>query len=108
MKKICILLTLLCFVLITGCSSSENSWERECEIYEKAYKDGYNDAVEEIVDELPWTFIDKEELEDSLYKIFEDGAFAEEVRDQIQSYCEIYSNDDFEIDYSDTGIDYNF
>lgn len=34
--------------------------------------------------------------------------YAEEVRDAILSYCELYKREDFEIDCSDSGIDYNF
>lgn len=106
MKKIIVLLVFL--MLFTGCASSEGAWEKECAVYEEGYKEGYEDAIEAIMDEIPWEMLDKEELEDALYKVFEDGEYAEEIRDQILSYCELYEREDFKIDYSDSGMDYDF
>ena len=110
MKRI-IMLLICCFALI-GCSLVEYDAEKEMdneayldelrkEIYQEAYEEGYRDGrqvtADAITSELPWSMIEVEELEEALYMIFDD-AYAEEVRDQIVSYCKIYSRADFEID----------
>lgn len=116
MKKIITLIISVCVILLVcGCAPTERDLEKEMEfddikseIYAKAYEEGYKDAAQAVVNELPWHLIDMEELEDSLYKIFEDGEYAEEVRDQIITYCDIYEKSDFVIDYSNDAMDYDY
>ena len=102
-------------LLISGCGSTERDLENEmelerikAEIYEEAYKEGYNDAVGTVVSSMPWFMIDMEELEDSLYEIFGDGEYAEEIRDQIMTYCDIYESEDFIVEYSKDEMDYGY
>lgn len=106
MKKLFIII--MCLIALAGCTSPERSYEIDYEIYEKGYEEGYIDAIEAMIDQIPWYLIDEEEFEDALYKVFDDGKYAEEIRDQILSHCELYERSDFIIDYSDSGIDYNF
>ena len=40
--------------------------------------------------------------------IFDDGKYAEEIRDLIFSYCEIYENSDFAVEYSGDEMDYGY
>ena len=106
MKKL--LTIIMCFIVLAGCETTTHMSERDYEIYEKGYEEGYNDAIETLIDQMPWYLIDEEEFEKALFKVFDDDEYAEEVRDAILSYCELYERKDFEIDYSDSGIDYNF
>lgn len=106
MRKIMIFLA--CIMLLTGCAPTTSTMESKYEIYSEGYSEGYNDALDAVINEMPWSFIDKEELVDALYQIFDNDEYAEEVRDQILSYCELFERQDYEIDYSDLGIDYNF
>lgn len=116
MKKIFALIISVCIIfVIAGCGPTERDLEKEAEledikreVYIKAYKEGYKDATRAVVDELPLYLIDVEELEDSLYQIFEDGYLAEEVRDQITTYCNIYENTDFALKYSNDEMDYEY
>ena len=105
MKKF--LIMFMCFIVLTGCTTKHTS-ERDYEIYEKGYEEGYYDAIEVIIDQMPWYLIDKEEFEDALYKVFDNDEYAEEVRDAILSYCDLYKQNDFRIDYSELWIDYIF
>ena len=104
MKKLVILF--LCCVLLAGCSSSKHTSEKEIdnevyldeikqEIYQEAYEAGYRAASDTIIGKMPWYMVDMEELEESLYMIFDDEAYAEEIKDQILSYCKIYDRADF-------------
>ena len=106
MKKLIILL--LCCVLLAGCSSSKHTSEKEIdnevyldeikqEVYREAYEAGYRTASDAIIGELPWYMVDMEELEESLYMIFDDEAYAEEIRDQILNYCRIYDRAEFRV-----------
>ena len=117
MKKLIVLFG--CFFLLTGCMQTEQNAEiklerkieaenEKFEVYEAGYEEGYKDAVEDVIEEVPWYLINGEDLENALYEIFDDGEYAEEIRDQILSYCQIYESIDFSIDYTDDGIDYNF
>lgn len=116
MKKIITLIISVCVILLVcGCAPTERDLEKEIElddtksgIYAKAYEEGYKDAIQAVVDELPWYLVDMEKLEDSLYQIFEDEEYAEEVRDQIITYCDIYEKNDFAIDYSNDAMDYDY
>ena len=116
MKRVISLITCICVIfLVCGCTPTERDLEKEMEfddiksdIYAKAYEEGYKDAIQAVVDELPWYLVDMEELEDSLYQIFEDEEYAEEVRDQIITYCDIYEKKDFAIDYSNDAMDYDY
>ena len=116
MKKIATLIISICVILVVaGCGPTERDLEKDLElddlkreIYVKAYKEGYKDATRAVIDELPWYLIDMEELEDSLYQIFDDGYLAEEVRDQITTYCNIYENTDFAVEYSSDEMDYEY
>ena len=119
MKKFLVAILLICFLMFSGCDLSERSLDKEIEtemdieeikreVYEKAYKEGYNDGAGAVLNELPWYLIDLEEFEDSLYMVFEDGTYAEEIRDQILSYCETYEKEDFAIEPSTYDMDYDY
>ena len=100
MKKFLSLLLIACFLAMImhlgGCDLTERKFENEqgfeskSETSDNAYEEGYDAAIQDVMDELPSSMIDVEELQDSLYIIFEDGEYAEEIRDQIMSYCNIY------------------
>ena len=62
MKKL--LIMIMCFIVLTGCTTLKYTFERDYEIYEKGYEEGYNDAIEATIDQMPWYLIDKEEFED--------------------------------------------
>ena len=117
MKKM--LLMLVCLLLLSGCAPSEHDLEKEVEremeleeikreIYREAYEEGYRDAMDLMIDEMPWYLVDMEELEEALSMIFDDEAYAEEIRDQISSYCEVYECVDFKVAYSESGMDYDY
>ena len=116
MKKIvALIISLFILLFIGGCSPTERDLERKIEleeikreIYTQAYEDGYKDATRAVINELPWYLVDMEDLEDSLYMIFDDGEYAEEIRDQIMTYCEIYESKDFAIEYSNDEMDYAY
>jgi hypothetical protein len=116
MKKTVSLIISICLIfLVVGCYQNKRDSKRRMElaeikreVYEKAYEEGYKDAVVAVMYELPWYMVDMEELEDSLYEIFDDGEYAEEIRDQITSYCEIYERSDFVVEYSNDGMDYEY
>ena len=117
MKKLVATFSVLLLVLgLVSCGgNAEKELEQKIdlenmktEIYLNAYEEGYMDAVDAVISEMPWYMIDAEELESSLYMIFDDGAFAEEVRDLIFSYCELYEHEDFEIAYSDSAMDFGY
>ena len=119
MKKFVLLC--VCLFLLVSCASPRYISEKEAieemeieeikrEAYRQGYMEGYDDATETIIYEMPWDLIDKEEFEHALYEVFEDGAYAEEIRDQILSYCDIYECVDFKVEFSDSNeeIDYNY
>ena len=119
MKKFIVGILLLCLVMFPGCTSASQNLDKEIEsedeieeikkeVYEKAYKEGYIEGAGAVLDELPWYLLDSEELEDALYMIYEDGEEAEEIRDQILSYCETYEKTDFAIEYSSDDMDYEY
>lgn len=103
-------------MILGGCGgSTERELEKEmefeeskAEIYASAYEEGYRDAVRAVVEEMPGYLVDVEEVEDSLYMIFDDGEYAEEIRDLIFSNCEIYENRDFAVEYSKDEMDYGY
>ena len=104
--------------MCTGCSP-DYSWEAEneremeldelkAEMYNQAYEEGYTDAVEYVIDGMPHSIIDAEELEDSLYWIFDDEDLAQEVRDLIFDNISVYERWDYAIPYSNLGMDYAY
>lgn len=117
MKKFIVMsATLMVILCLVSCGNSATKEveheididEMKTEVYRSAYKEGYMDAVEAMMYELPWYMVDADELENSLYMIFDDEAIAEEVRDLIFSYCELYERADFELAYSDSGMDFDY
>ena len=130
MKKL--FLILICAAMCVGCSpdySFEAEAERQmeldelkAEIYNQAYEEGYNDAVEDVIDSMPCPMINVYELEDYLNDILFEydslecyldstvdcNEFANELRDQLFSYCKLYDRTDFEIPYSNLGMDYAY
>ena len=106
---------LVCLLLLSGCGNPEREIENrineeveKAEIYHAGYKDGYIDAMEWVAGTMPEYVIDMEELEDSLYMIFEDAEYAEEIRDWIWSDCVVYERGDFTKEFSDSGIDFDY
>jgi hypothetical protein len=102
--------------MFAGCTTSSHSSENKIdneiyldeikrEIYQEAFAEGYRAAADAIIDEMPWYVVDLEELEASLYMIFDDDAYAEEIRDQILSYCEIYERTEFDPSDSKSNFD---
>ena len=119
MKKFLVVILLICLFMFSGCTSSKHSLDKEIEtemdieeikqeVYKKAYEEGYKDGAGAVLNELPWYLIDLEEFEDSIYMVFEDGAYAEEIRDQILTYCETYEKKDFAVEYSSDDMDYDY
>lgn len=102
MKKAMILFVSL-MICCCGCSSGTNS---DDEIYEKGYAEGYQDALDSVLEEIPWNFIDTDELRSALYDAVDDEFYAEDIADYILDYCEVYDNGDLrDKDYGDD-IDY--
>ena len=119
MKKILVLL--MCSLLLVGCSTSPSEYElekeaeREAELdaikreaYEQGHKEGYYDAIDAMISEMPWYLIDVEEMHDSLNKIYDGDEYADELRDLILDYCELHESTDFVVEYSDSMMDYDY
>ena len=104
MKKYIILLMTIFMIGLCGCSSTSFS---DDEIYEQGYVEGYQDALDSVLEEIPWHFVDADKVKKAIYRACgDDDFYAENIVDQIFDECEIYSNSDLRNnDYNDD-IDY--